>query len=114
MKKSLQGIQDFYVDLGYKGERLRGALLKDKEYQKLLRERKQKLAKRFLDKTEKKYVLSTNQDFESLEKIKSLEKLRLTKEDNLLVKFIRSQLELEWRKPILKELDRISKKYSVV
>lgn len=41
MKRSLQQIEDHYINIGYSGNGLRKALLKDTEYQKLLRERKQ-------------------------------------------------------------------------
>ena len=59
----------------------------------------------------KKYVLSTDIDYQILEKIKLLEKKNLKKEDAVFVKFIRSQLEREWRKPLLKMLDRLLSKY---
>lgn len=74
-KKSLQQIEDFYINLGYRGDKLRRVLSEDKDYQKLLKERKQKLTKRIritsLEK--KKYVLSTYTDFEILSKCKKLE-----------------------------------------
>src|SRR3989338_8664835 len=55
MKKSLQRIEDFYVKQGYKGDELRKILSKDKEYQKILQERKQKLTQKIsMTKTEKK------------------------------------------------------------
>ncbi len=34
--KSLQEIEDFYIRLGYRGNKLREALSKDKEHKKLL------------------------------------------------------------------------------
>src|SRR3989338_8289395 len=109
MKKSLQRIEDFYVKQGYKGNELRKILSKDKEYQKLLKERKQKLTKKIsLTKTEKKkYVMSVDKDYEILLKVKQLEKLTLTKEEKFLIKFIRTQLEHDWRKWLIKELDKI-------
>ena len=90
-KKSLQQIEDFYIDLGCKGDKLRRALEKDKEYQNLLKERKRKLTKQFnaTQAEKKKYVLSTNTDFEILAKCKKLEKLKLTKEDRFLIKTIK-------------------------
>jgi len=39
-RKSLQQIQDYYENLGYKGDKLRKVLDKDKEYQKIIKERK--------------------------------------------------------------------------
>ena len=113
MKKSLQRIEDFYMSRGYKGDELRKILLKDKDYQKLIKERKQKLTQKvFLTKTEeKKYVMSINEDYEILSKVKQLEKLNLNKEEKFLIKFIRTQLEHDWRKWLIKELDKILLKH---
>ncbi|MBI4163440.1 MAG: hypothetical protein HY512_01140, partial [Candidatus Aenigmarchaeota archaeon] len=89
MKKSLQEIQDFYENLGYSGEKLRRALLKDKDYFIILNERKRKLAREIgVTKSEnRKYVLSTDLDYQILEKIKLLESKKLKKEDAVFVKF---------------------------
>jgi len=66
-----------------------------------------------ITKTEKKkYVLSTKKDYEILEKIKKLEKTSLTKEEKHLIKLIRTQLEKNWRKPLLKMLDKLLQKHS--
>lgn len=113
MKKSLQKIEDFYISQGFSGEELRKKILKDKAYSKLLLERKQKLGKQIsLTKAEeKKYVMSVDEDYEILSKIKQLEKLNLRKEDKFLVSFIRAQLEHDWRKPLIKLLDRLLGKY---
>ena len=111
--KSLQQLEDYYRNLGYKGEKLRKALAEDKEYQELLKERKRKL-NRQLKVTiaeKKKYVLSTNTDFEILAKCKKLEKLKLTKEDRFLIKIIKAQLETDWRKSLLNTLNKLLKKY---
>lgn len=109
----IQKIEDFYTNLGYSGNKLRKVLAKDKGYQKLLKERKQKLTKQFkITPTERKrYVLLTNTDFEILDRCKQLEKLRLSKEDRFLVRLIKTQLEDDWRKPLLKTLNRLLKKY---
>ena len=111
--KSLQEIEDFYINLGYRGNKLRKVLTRDKEYQKLLKKRKQKLTKQFKVTTseKKKYVLSTDNDFEILAKCKLLEQLNLTKEDKILVKLIKTQLKDDWRKALLKTLERLLKKY---
>jgi len=111
--KSLQQIEDFYLNLGYKGGKLRKVLAKDEEYQKLLKDRKRKLTQRFKATSveKKKYVLSTDSDFEILTKCKQLEKLELSKEDRILVKLIKSQLEYNRRKPLLNTLNRLLKKY---
>ena len=111
--KSLGEIEDFYVDLGYRGNKLRMSLSEDKEYQRLLKERKQKLTKQFKAtlNERKKYVLSTSIDFEILGKCKQLEKLNLSKEDKFLVELIKAQLEYDWRKSLTRTLDKLLKKY---
>ncbi|MEW6295177.1 MAG: hypothetical protein AB1467_02675 [Candidatus Diapherotrites archaeon] len=113
MKKSLQQIEDRYFSLGYKGESLIKILEKDKTYQKLLKERKQKLTKNFkVSPIEKrKYVLSLDKDFEILGKCKKLEKIKLSKEDRSLIKFIKTQLERDWRKSLIKKINQLLKKY---
>lgn len=60
----------------------------------------------------KKYPLSEEGDIEILFKIKKLERRRLLPEDRRLVKLIRTQLEKDWRKPLIKELDKISGRYA--
>ncbi len=111
----LQEIEDQYINLGYKGERLRKSLAKDKEYQKFLKERKQRLTKKVkISSTEKKkYVLSTDTDFKILKRCKQLEKSRLEKDDRFLIKLIKSQLEDDWRKYLLKDLDKLMRKYKI-
>lgn len=113
MKTSLQQIEDDYINLGYRGKKLRQVLESDSEYQKLLRERKQKLTKAFeTTKAEtERYVLSTDADFEILAKCKQLEKLNLTDEDRELVELIKTQLEDDWRKPLVMSLNRLLEKY---
>ena len=58
-----------------------------------------------------KYVMSTDADFEILSKIKRLEKFNLVKEDQETARFIKTQLEHDWRKPLIKKLDKLLKKY---
>lgn len=112
-EKSLQQIEDYYLHLGFKGEKLREMLTKDKNYQLLLKERKQKLTQRFkiTSSEKKKYVLSTDEDFEILNKCKTLEKLKLTPEDKRLVKLIKTQLKDDWRTPLIITLNQLLKKY---
>lgn len=66
-----------------------------------------------LSKTEKrKYVMSTDRDFEILAKIHQIEKnKRISKKEKDLLRFIKTQLELDWRTPILKTLNKILEKY---
>ena len=112
--KSLQDMEDHYVRHGHRGENLRKILKKDKRYAKTLAARKAKTMKNFsLNKAEKKkYVMSTDVDHEILRKIKQLERLPLTEEDSDTLKLIKSQLEHDWRKPLLKALEKIGMKYS--
>ena len=115
MKISLMRIiEDNYVNFGFKGDKLQMALSKDKKYQELLNKRKSKLNTGFkITKSErKKYVLSTGMDFEILQQCKNLEKMKLKSEDRILVEHFKSQLEYDWRRPLLKTLKIISKKYS--
>jgi len=72
------------------------------------------MSKKFrLTKFEKsKYVMSTEKDFEILAKIKKIEKIKkISNQDRDMIKFIRTQLERDWRAPLLKSLDKILKKY---
>ena len=114
-KRSLQEIEDYYKKQDYVVEKLRKKVVEDKQYQKLLKERQKQLTKRFpLTKTEKrKYVMSTNQDYEILEKVKQLEKLKLTKQEEILVKLMKTQLEYDWRKYLIQELNKLMKKREV-
>lgn len=113
MKKSLQRIEDHYLELGYSGEKLRNILKKDSEYQRILKEKKKKLTKKFeVSKIDqRKYVLATDDDYIILGNCKTLEKLKLSEKDKELVKLIKSQLEDEWRKSLIKKLDKVLRKY---
>lgn len=59
-----------------------------------------------------KYLLPEKRDLEILGKCKELEKRRLSKEDKFLVKFIKTQLEKDWRKYLLKELNKLLERYN--
>lgn len=113
-KKSLQEIEDFYVRQGLSGENLRQAISKDQEFQQILTSRKVKLSKEYEISAEedKKYVLSTDQDYEILGIIHQLEKEELSADDRKLVDFIRTQLEDDWRNPILDILGELKNKYN--
>jgi len=60
---------------------------------------------------QKKYILPDEKDFLILEKIYQLEKKKLSPEDKKLVKLIRTQLEKDWRTPLVRSLDQLLKKY---
>ncbi len=112
-KQSLMEIENFYIQRGYYGERLRMALKRDKEYQKLLKERRRKISTQIKSSSleRKKFVLSTDADFEILGKCKQLQKCRLKTSDKKTVKLIKSQLEDDWRKPLIQALNRMLTKY---
>ena len=113
-KTSLQRITDSYIKKGYKGERLRWVLLKDKRYAQELKRRQRKLSNKIkiTHHERKKYVLSTDEDFAILKLSKQLDMVKLTKADKALVKLIKTQLELDWRGPLIKELRRLLRRYS--
>ena len=114
-KDSLQNIEDFYKSKGYSGKDLRKILEKDKTWSKLVKVRKQKLTRNFhLTQAEnKKYVMSTNEDFDILLKVKQLEKIKLTKEEKTIVKLVKIQLEHDWRKSLIQTLNKILRKYKI-
>ena len=92
---------------------MRRALLADKDYQTLLKEKKNKLESKIgaslVDK--KRYVLSTEVDFDILDKCKKLERLELTEQDRDLVILIKAQVEDDWRKPLMVRLGQLLRKY---
>ena len=109
--KTLQEIEDLYKNQGYRGDNLRKILLKDKEWLKLYKERQQKLTK---STEQKKYVISINEDYEILKKVKQLEKNKLTKQDKFLVWLIKTQLEFDWREYLVQTLNKILNKYKKI
>lgn len=59
-----------------------------------------------------KYVLSTPEDYDILAKAMELEKIKLSKTDREVVALIRTQLERNWRKHLLKKLEELLEKYN--
>lgn len=112
-KKSLQQIEDFYINKGLTGEELRKAIESDGDYQEIFKERKRRLSKKFeiTKEEQRRYVLSTDQDYEILAKIHQLGKLPLSPENKRLINFIRTQLEVDWRASIFEVLDKLLRKY---
>lgn len=112
-QSSLASIEDSYIRNGYRSSKLRNILKKDKEYQRLLKSKRIEIhgLARITETKKKRYVLSVGDDLQILEKCKRLEKLKLTKEDAALVKLIKAQLEHDWRIPLIKELNRLMRKY---
>jgi len=114
MKKSLQEIEDRYVSRGFRGAKLKAAIEKDEEYRLLLEERKKKIKKSIpvSEKDKKQYVLSTDSDMEILGKVYMLEKKKLSNGESKLLVLIKSQLKLDWRTPLIRQLDWLLKKYT--
>ena len=59
----------------------------------------------------KKYPLPTKRDYLILRKIYQLEEKKLSAKDKEWVKFIRSQLQDDWRATVIKLLNKLLKKY---
>lgn len=59
----------------------------------------------------KKVVMEEPRDYEILEKIYQLEKRKLTREQKELVAYLKSQLEADWRAPLLEYLDKLLKRF---
>ena len=99
--------------MGLTGAELRTAIENDSDFKKLIAGRKKKIKQKahISDDEFKKYVLSTDADYEILARIKKLEKQNLSTSDRKIVELIRTQLELDWRSPILIKLDKLIKKY---
>lgn len=112
-RKSLQQIEDHYLQRGYTRHILRKVLEKDKEYQKLLKERKRTLTEKFRvsGKEKRMYVLSTDTDFRILSQCKRLERLRLSNEDRNTIKLTKSQLQDDWRSSLIAALKKLARKY---
>lgn len=62
---------------------------------------------KFTPAEKKKYVLPEKRDFEILAKCKELETMKLSKGDKEMVKFIKTQLEKDWRKYLIKKLNQL-------
>ena len=63
------------------------------------------------DEEKKKYVFKDEKDFVILDLVHQLEKEDLSSEDRELVNFIRTQLEDDWRSPIITLLKKLINKY---
>ena len=63
------------------------------------------------DKEKKKYIFKEKRDYEILELVHKLEKLKLSDYEKFLLLWARTQLEDDWRKPLLQIL-KVMKKNS--
>ncbi len=61
---------------------------------------------------QRKYVLSTWEDLDILTKVTALEKKQLSKSDAEIIALIKTQLKRNWRKHLLKKLDKLLKEYA--
>lgn len=113
MKKSLQQIEDHYINLGYSGDRLRIALTNDHEYQVFLAHKKLTINNKHNVLTDdiNRYVLSTEQDYLICSICNKLLSNNLNADDKSTVELIKSQLLEEWRKPLLDKLNEIEQRY---
>ena len=59
----------------------------------------------------KRYVLGEKRDYEILDKIYGLKKFQLSLEDKRIIKLVKTQLERDWREPLIRFLDELAKKY---
>jgi hypothetical protein len=59
----------------------------------------------------KKYPLPEKRDIIILKKVKLLEKMELNKTDRDILRLIKTQLEDDWRKPLIVCLNKLLRKY---
>lgn len=107
-KRSMQDIEDEYYKKGLRGKKLKNILKKDKEFQQIFKERLKKRTKniKFLQGEKEKYYLSIDKDIEILSKIHQIEKWNnLSGEEKMIVTLIRTQLQTDWRDPLVVILD---------
>lgn len=69
------------------------------------------IMKKIKAEDKKRYVLGEGRDYKILKKIYKLEKRKLTPGDKRILNLIRTQLERDWRKSLIKFLDGLAKKY---
>ncbi len=62
-------------------------------------------------KEKNRYVLSEERDFEILSGCNELQQQKLSKNNREFINLIKSQLEEDWRTPLLAKLKQIEKKY---
>lgn len=57
------------------------------------------------------YLMKDDNDWIILSKIKALEKKHLSPKDKKIINLIRTQLKKEWRIPLIRYLDNMSRRY---
>lgn len=59
----------------------------------------------------KKLRMDEKRDYQILKKVYQLEKRKLTREQKELVTFLKTQLEDDWRAPLIKYLNKLLKRF---
>jgi len=65
------------------------------------------------EEEKKRYVLAEERDLLILEQCNKLESLEISEHDREQVAFIKTQLEKDWRQPLLDELEKMLRKYNL-
>ena len=106
----MQDIGDEYYNKGLRGKELKNALSKDKEFKEVLKERLEKRTRsiKLLLGEKEKYYLPIDKDIEILSKIHEIEKWdNLSEEERMIVTFVRTQLQTDWREPLVVILNEL-------
>lgn len=69
------------------------------------------MKKEIINENGKKYLIDNPIDREIYKKIKYLENIKVSKVEGKLIKIIKTQLEPNWRKYLLIELNKLLRKY---
>lgn len=69
------------------------------------------MKKYVLKEGNKKYLIDNNTDQKIYDVVKKLEKKKLNKKDKALAKLIKTQLEKDWRKYLVKEINKLQRIY---
>jgi hypothetical protein len=67
--------------------------------------------KKIIKEGNKRYLITEKRDIIILNKIKQLERKKLEGQDKEKLKFIKTQMEADWRKYLINCLDKLLKKY---
>ena len=112
MPMTLSSIQDAYYRKGYRGARLRAALARNPAYRRLVTVLRTESGARSASRRELgRYVLSEAQDMDILQLVKRLERRHLSASERAILRLIRTQLEADWRTPLLRFLRTLDRKY---
>lgn len=65
--------------------------------------------KKIIKEGNKRYIIDEKRDMIIYQKIKKLEKKKLSKEKKEMLKLIKTQLEGDWRKYLIQELNKLER-----